>query len=162
MTMLRILLILLLSNQYVNAQLISIENEQIQQSANYNLRYKKTNGRYYGAGLSIDGNNIIVVFKNAMLNKQNNHYVLSGTTFHTIADDEARIGGVKVFIARPKKSRLKNIRVVGYSTLGNKETKEGDFEVSFELGKDDKIFFEAGGSFFLLEYDIAQVQVNES
>jgi hypothetical protein len=160
--MLKLLLFLLLSNQCVNAQLISIENPDIQQSANYNLQYKKSNGRYYGAGLSIDGSNIIVVFKNATLNKQNNHYVLSGATFHTVADDEARIGGVKIFIARPKKNRLKNIRVVGYSTIDTKERKEGDFEVSFELSKEDRIFFEAGGSFFLLEYDIAQVQVNKN
>jgi molecular chaperone DnaK (HSP70) len=160
--MLRILLFLLLSNQYVNAQLISIGNQDIQQSANYNLRYKKSNGSYYGASLSIDGSNIIVIFKNATLNKQNNHYVLSGTTFHTVADDEARIGGVKIFIARPKKNRLKNIRVVGYSTIDSEERKEGDFEVSFELDKDNRIFFEAGGSFFLLEFDIAQAQVNKN
>jgi hypothetical protein len=79
-----------------------------------------------------------------------------------VADDEARIGGVKVFIARPKKNRLKNIRVVGYSTIDSEERKEGDFEVSFELDKDNRIFFEAGGSFFLLEFDIAQAQVNKN
>jgi hypothetical protein len=120
---------------HAKSQLVSLDNQKIHQHVKYNLKYKKPDGNYYGDGFSIDGNNVIVVFKNVVFDKSKNQFTVSGTTYHTVADDEARINGVQIFVAKPKRNRLIGIRVI-------------------ERKKGESLFFEAGNNFYLLQYDI--------
>jgi hypothetical protein len=129
---------------HAKSQLVSLDNQKIHQHVKYNLKYKKPDGNYYGDGFSIDGNNVIVVFKNVVFDKSKNQFTVSGTTYHTVADDEARINGVQI-----------GIRVIGFSkTDEKKEGTDGDFKISFERKKGESLFFEAGNNFYLLQYDI--------
>jgi hypothetical protein len=140
---------------HAKSQLVSLDNQKIHQHVKYNLKYKKPDGNYYGDGFSIDGNNVIVVFKNVVFDKSKNQFTVSGTTYHTVADDEARINGVQIFVAKPKRNRLIGIRVIGFSkTDEKKEGTDGDFKISFERKKGESLFFEAGNNFYLLQYDI--------
>jgi hypothetical protein len=124
----------------------------------YLLKNKKKpiddSNKVYGAGLSIDGSIMRIIFNEFKWDKKKKLVTIRGTVYQyaNTLDDELRLPGVQIFLANEARDTLKHIRVLGYSNsdIG----KEGDFEFSFKMSKKSKLYFHAGSTFYLNVYDV--------
>jgi hypothetical protein len=110
--------------------------------------------KVYGAGLSIDGSIMRIVFSEFEWSKKKNIIKVKGVVYrHANAiSDELRLANIQIFIASQVQNKLKSIIVLGYSSSEN--NKEGSFEFTFRMLKNSKLYFNGGTTFYLSVYDI--------
>ena len=110
--------------------------------------------KIYGAGLSIDGSIMRIIFNEFEWVKKKRIIRIKGVAYlHADAiDDELRLANIQIFIANQVRNKLKSINVLGYSSSQN--DKEGSFEFTFKVPKNSKLYFNGGPTFYLSVYDI--------
>jgi hypothetical protein len=110
--------------------------------------------KVYGAGLSIDGSIMRIIFNEFKWNKKKNMVTMKGTIYRyaNVIDDELRLPGIQIFLAKEIRDTLKNVKVLGYSdsNIGN----EGNFKFAFKINQNSKLYFHGGSTFYLNVYDI--------
>jgi hypothetical protein len=144
----------------LNAQEVKLRNDDLQKTARFHQTYVKENGKYYGAGPVVDGNNLAILFRTAKFDKRNRQFFLSGTVFLIIPADEARIDGVEIFIATPLNNKLTGVRSLGKTNDGTlNKSLLGDFTIQFRLEKGERLYFEGGNVTYLMEYDLHKLKI---
>jgi hypothetical protein len=141
-----------------STQVISIRQTEIDKYKIDKAGYKSDKGEYYGAGYSVDGSNMVVLFREILFDKKTNTLTLKGTTYSTVIDSASRLNGAEIFTAKTKRKKLKNRHVLGYSATGDSGLKkDGDFDISFQVRKNTNLFFDEGKNYYLIEYQIGDL-----
>ena len=153
-----ILFICILFSIKGHAQVISISQAEIDKYKIDKAGYKNDKGEYYGAGYSVDANNMVVLFKEILFDKKTSTLILKGTTYSTVIDSASRLNGAEIFTAKSKGKKLKHRHVLGYSaTTGSGLQKDGDFDIKFQVKKNTNLYFDEGKNYYLVEYKIADL-----
>ena len=148
-----ILFVCILLSIKASAQLISISPTEIDKYMIDKAGYKNDTGEYYGAGHIVDAYNIIVSFKEILFEKRTKNLTIKGTTYGILIDSTSRLNGTGIFTARPKRKKLEERNILGYSTTSHSgANKDGDFVISFQVKKNTNLYFEGGKNYFLLEF----------
>src|SRR6266480_1131715 len=124
------------------SQTVSFSQKRID---SYLLENKKApiddSNRVYGAGLSIDGSIMRIIFKEFNWSKKKNIITMKGTVYRhaNTIDDDLRLPGIEIFLASETRDTLQRVKILGYSdsSIG----KEGNFDFTFKISQNSKLYF---------------------
>jgi hypothetical protein len=154
--------------EFLNAQVISEESFSTILNNKPIIYYDKINKKYYGCGMNLDCMGLPMSFTNIVLHKQQRRLKISGYVNPTTSKknrDTIGTNNFKIFVAKPVKSRLTNIRILAevfdtIRTVSNRsmvDTAKFSFSVDFAFSKDDCLYIESGELFRLKEYKIGSL-----
>ena len=131
------------------------------------LYFDNANKKYFGCGMNLDCMEIQMFFKTVYFNKGDKKLRISGYVNPTTTNTGDTIGAniFKIFIARPVKGKLKNVRMLAEveDTVKSKivtttiNSNEFSFTTDFKFSKGDCLYIESGELFRLKEYCISSL-----
>jgi hypothetical protein len=130
------------------------------------IYFDDANGKYFGCGLSLDCMGLPVFFYEIRFDKANRRLKISGFVNPNIqGTDTLGTNIFRIFIAKPVKGKLRNIRSLvevedTVKTRSEKTTvniKQLSFKTDFYFSKGDCLYIESGELFKMKEYNISSL-----
>ena len=147
----------------VQSQVTEVKNISKVENADA-LPYKDKKGNYLGCGYTYECRGMSIVFYQVVLNRDLNRIKIKGRVFDPrISDDTIGIYAVNIFLAKPLKSRLSQIRPISSTYIEQDDYskrsfphRNGDFEIEVSFHHKDRLYF-THGLYWPIEYHLGKL-----
>jgi len=135
-------------------------------TADNKVYFDKNTNRFFGCGINLTCFELPVLFKSIVIDRKNKNLTISGIVNPDFKEgDTIGTNDFNIFLARPRKKNLRNIRVlikvdgdVKFTDSNSSiDDKKYNFSISFRYTKNDFLYIESGQLYKLKEYQIGKL-----